>query len=509
MATGYENPSVITSEPELQLGLSAFGENTVKSTADTLFAASNKEPTGLTPFNIKKAGNNDMLGEAGEIDGLLSRTNNGEAGLADNDYGNGDIVTPYIKPTREIIAGALKKAPMTMDSNVLTQNGNIASTSRPQSRSPSTGIGSNRQDGGAGLKNVEYMKDNFYLNDTSRKTKSGAQTPKPQRMTPRPSREVPVRNPGMSDTHKYNNNNNNNDNDTIESSDDNDQTMSQKRIMRQSNRDNLGPMKRSEIESSIESTSSSFKESEVLYYGTKTAPSMSIKGSAIAKSPQQMIMSVTSPQQNSSYKPKTSSKIVLDDSGSMSVFAETIRRDLVNRRVKLTFTPFADSRILTRDTSRLVYYCIIDYFQRKLVRPRLLWSIHSMGKGMSSMHAVIDANGATVVIVKSGTRVFGGFAAESWNTLGVPFGEKGGSFLFSTDNDKILKYRGGICLMGTYGSIVFGNGDLILSDDFESNFSELGNSYSYTGMSERERATLLAGSEQFDVDDVEIYAFDN
>lgn len=141
----------------------------------------------------------------------------------------------------------------------------------------------------------------------------------------------------------------------------------------------------------------------------------------------------------------------------------------------------------------------------------LIWSLEEYGPSIRDMHCKIDGQGSTVVVVKLGDEIFGGFATQPWRTNGAAFGSRR-CFLFSLTKD--LKFHckrgpGVTPLLAGPDSLSFGR-DLMFEDDFErcSSFIEI--NYS-VGLAEDDtrRRSLLTGtdSEFWRPDAVEVWNF--
>ena len=146
----------------------------------------------------------------------------------------------------------------------------------------------------------------------------------------------------------------------------------------------------------------------------------------------------------------------------------------------------------------------------------------------SMLDACHDDVGPTVLLLKSGNRIFGGYASDSWKDDGASFGDSK-SFLFSVSLDLKFPFHGRKLLPAppkivgddipieahnnTVPSLVagkdfvqFGVGDLVLRKGLSNCSSELEGSY---GLGLRrgssEASTILAGSKTFAVDEIELW----
>ena len=128
------------------------------------------------------------------------------------------------------------------------------------------------------------------------------------------------------------------------------------------------------------------------------------------------------------------------------------------------------------------------------------------------MHKIVDGHGISVVIVKSGENIFGGFAASKWNSEGKKFGNSSSSFIFQLNKDAFIPNRGQteepITLFATEDSLTFGKYDLALIGNLEHCKSTLENSYGVGFQYDSHKArTFLAGAPDFRADLVEIWGF--
>ena len=176
---------------------------------------------------------------------------------------------------------------------------------------------------------------------------------------------------------------------------------------------------------------------------------------------------------------------------------------------ELPFQPFQGSRIVPSSKANTLYLC---FPFREVPETRLLFSTERDGRSISKMHELIDGIGITAIIVKSGSYVFGGFAAAKWTSNGKPFGEKSSSFLFSLTHNAFIPYRPKVndaChLLATPDSFTFGRYDLKLADDFDDCSAIIENSYGLgfeRGGSDA--TTFMAGAPTFSADLVEVWGF--
>jgi len=145
----------------------------------------------------------------------------------------------------------------------------------------------------------------------------------------------------------------------------------------------------------------------------------------------------------------------------------------------------------------------------------LLYSATCDGFGGKQFHAKCDNKGPTVVVIKSGINLFGGYASQSWDSSG---GYKAcpGSFLFTLANTHGIQPTTYLAVVGTnrtntiycsatYGP-TFGSGhDIYISDNANSNtdsYSAFPNTY---GDTTGKGYATFAGQNNFQVADIEVY----
>ena len=175
----------------------------------------------------------------------------------------------------------------------------------------------------------------------------------------------------------------------------------------------------------------------------------------------------------------------------------------------LPFQPFHGSRIVPSSKASTLYLC---FPFREVPETRLLFSTERDGRSISKMHELIDGMGITTILVKTGSYVFGGFAAAKWTNNGKPFGEKSSSFLFSLTHNAFIPYRPRVSdachLLATPDSLTFGRYDLKLADDFDDCSAIIENSYG-VGFERggSDATTFMAGAPTFSADLVEVWGF--
>ena len=207
--------------------------------------------------------------------------------------------------------------------------------------------------------------------------------------------------------------------------------------------------------------------------------------------------------------PKKKALTVTVEYTKLTALAERKRQRNDEKGMVLDFQPFQGSKIIPASKAATLYLC---FPFRALPQTYLLFSSERDGRSISKMHELIDDIGITTILVKSGTHVFGGFAAAKWVNNGQPFGEKSSSFIFSVTHDAFIPYRPRVAdachLFATADSLTFGKYDLKLADDFDTCSAVIENSYGIgfeQGGSDATR--FLAGSPTFTADIVEVWGF--
>lgn len=177
---------------------------------------------------------------------------------------------------------------------------------------------------------------------------------------------------------------------------------------------------------------------------------------------------------------------------------------------EINFKPFEGSAIISNEDIALKLYLCFPF--KATPETHLLFATYRDGRNVTKMHKMVDGIGISVIILKVGKRVFGGFAASKWNSDGVPFGEGTSSFIFSINHDAFIapnpQVVNPIYLLGTPGTFSFGGDDLVISDDFDRCASNLGNTFDVGLQHGSEDAqTFLAGKPKFAADEVEVWSF--
>jgi hypothetical protein len=172
----------------------------------------------------------------------------------------------------------------------------------------------------------------------------------------------------------------------------------------------------------------------------------------------------------------------------------------------LSFDPFKESKILDTPDIRLMIYFACPFRGKPLTR--LLFSSELDGRSIQKMHDRIDNVGITIVFVRRGMYTFGGFAAMKWKRDGLPFGQSSGSFLFSVSRDAHVPLRPEGALMATEETLTFGQGDLVLAENFDKCSSEIEHGFG-VGFPEgsEDARCFLAGKPEFKPEVVEVWGF--
>jgi hypothetical protein len=195
---------------------------------------------------------------------------------------------------------------------------------------------------------------------------------------------------------------------------------------------------------------------------------------------------------------------------SLRDFSQQKRNRLGAKGVQLPFQPFQGTTIIKSRNEATMLYLIFPF--KVPPRTHLLFSTARDGRSIHKMHEMIDAVGATAVLVRTGDYVFGGFAPTKWVNDGKPFGDRSSSFLFSITRDAIIPHCPRVSdachLLATPDTLTFGRYDIRLADDFDNCSSVIENSYG-VGFEpgSHDATTFLAGSSLFRADVVEVWGF--
>ena len=176
---------------------------------------------------------------------------------------------------------------------------------------------------------------------------------------------------------------------------------------------------------------------------------------------------------------------------------------------QLTIEPFEGSEIIEdEEIARKLY---LSFPFKAVPETHLIFSTEQDGRDIKKMHKLIDGKGISVILVKVGEHIFGGFAASKWNNESVPFGEGSSSFLFSIDRNAFIPARpkgDSIYLLGTPDSVSFGGDDLVIGGNFDRCASTLEHTFGI-GLEPGSEAAqnFLAGAPRFKADCVEVWGF--
>jgi hypothetical protein len=179
--------------------------------------------------------------------------------------------------------------------------------------------------------------------------------------------------------------------------------------------------------------------------------------------------------------------------------------------INISFHPFESSRIiLDPATAEKLYMCLPF---KGTPEPHILYSTELHSKSIRIMHKMIDDMGISLVLVKSGDQVFGGFAASKWSSDGVPKKDKSSTFLFQLNKDAFIPFGGQsedpIYMVATQDTLSFGGDDLKLAgQQFERCSSCIENSYGLGFLYNSSKAKeFMAGKQKFAADIVEVWGF--
>src|SRR3990167_6840835 len=125
-------------------------------------------------------------------------------------------------------------------------------------------------------------------------------------------------------------------------------------------------------------------------------------------------------------------------------------------------------------------------------------------------HEACDGKTNTLVIIKSGQYIAGGYTEVAWSSSNqyIPLSSESQAFLFSVNKQNIYNNkdkRVGIYCGSGYGPIFGGGHDIRVYDNYKSNSnnSNLNHSYDASGVSEP--TNELFGSYNFTIDEYEVY----
>jgi len=177
--------------------------------------------------------------------------------------------------------------------------------------------------------------------------------------------------------------------------------------------------------------------------------------------------------------------------------------------VSLGFQPFKESQILGTDDANILYHC---FPFKQTPQTHLLFSTERDGRSVRHMHELIDGIGITVVLIRNGEYIFGGFASSKWISNGVPNGQGTSAFLFSLTRDTIVPYRPQIedpyVMLARKDSLAFGSSDLEIHNNFENCVSIIENCYGIgLDPDSKDAREFLAGESVFNPDIVEVWGF--
>lgn len=220
-------------------------------------------------------------------------------------------------------------------------------------------------------------------------------------------------------------------------------------------------------------------------------------------------------QNQNNKKPRRSIKRMSDygqEYTSLIALAERYEQRNKKRGLVINFEPFQESKILTTTEKRNALYFCIPFNQYP--KTTLLFSTERDSRSIRKMHMMIDQVGLSIVIIKKGQYLFGGFASSKWNHDGIPFGDPLKCFIFSISQDAIIPFvkrvEDACCLYATEDTLTFGKFDIILSEDFDECSANIEFSYSIGyKQGSPEAKSFLAGEPNFRADIVEVWGFYN
>jgi hypothetical protein len=195
---------------------------------------------------------------------------------------------------------------------------------------------------------------------------------------------------------------------------------------------------------------------------------------------------------------------------TLDKMAERKARKYAEAGKELDFLPFEGSEIIKNpELARKLYLC---FPFKAMPETHLMFSTSQDGRDIKQMHKLVDGKGISVIIIRSGEHIFGGFAASKWANDSRPFGEGTSSFLFSVDNNAFIPARpqseDPIYLLGTPDTFSFGRDDLVIAENFDRCASTIENTFGIGLKYGSEQAQkFLAGAPRFRADDVEVWGF--
>jgi len=222
-----------------------------------------------------------------------------------------------------------------------------------------------------------------------------------------------------------------------------------------------------------------------------------------------------------------------DASATAARFAQYSLRQQAERRMRqLNAAPnpaahFPGSQIISGDDAASLYFCLP--FSSNVPETALLYASWRHAPGVPTLQQYcMETYAPSVLLVRSGDYVFGGYATDAWNADGVRFGSPK-CFLFSVTHDRKIPFHGRTrdaksqtraqvdaqgyplpmqhdCLEGSVDAIQFGIHDLVLRGDFSECSASLEGSYGFgLAPGSAEANTFLAGGQTFKADAVEVW----
>ncbi|KAL9961767.1 hypothetical protein ACROYT_G030783 [Oculina patagonica] len=144
----------------------------------------------------------------------------------------------------------------------------------------------------------------------------------------------------------------------------------------------------------------------------------------------------------------------------------------------------------------------------------LCWLASTHGWAVSTFHSRCDGKRDTVTIIKKGLYVFGGYTDIPWESRNR-YGSTSNAFIFSLHNKEglapfksmVTSPSVAIRFRTRYGPTFGGGHDIYISDNANSNTNSYANFGSYYSVPSgvQDRTTILAGTNKFTPDEVEVF----
>ncbi|PFX14186.1 BTB/POZ domain-containing protein KCTD6, partial [Stylophora pistillata] len=186
----------------------------------------------------------------------------------------------------------------------------------------------------------------------------------------------------------------------------------------------------------------------------------------------------------------------------------------------LTPKPFQGTVILSSDQRQTLINWLKDVTEVMNAKGKLLYRASRDGWNASHFHSYCDNKGPTVTVIKSGNYIFGGYSEQNWDGSSG-YKRSPNSFLFSLVNPSGLlptkmSLRAGqegysIWCNSGFGPI-FGGGnfhDILIQSVPNSNNCSIALNNAYQCPSGQNGNTFLTGNQQFCVNELEVFGFEN